>query len=238
MHDPMVVAFEVPAPIPKRDKWRETHYKGRKWGWTRRRRTNPENLGEPVFSWWRPDGWEFALGGRCYSLRKVATVWHVEPGGADAFEVCSHRRQKKDGTWEYHNRWKWHIHHWHIQIMPLQGLRARLFDRCQECGRKGRPNVSHQWDGKRLGWWKFKSREGLYHHECSSLVQLRRTKDEDAEIIRHLVAWLVIESDRDREEVVDQLTGTRTSPLTFHQQYRLTRMLGYERDDNYKLVAK
>lgn len=160
MHDPMVVAFKVPSPIPKRDRWQDKHhYKGRRWGWTRRRRTNPENRGQPVYPWWRPAGWTFAAAGQVWRWRTLSTVWHVEPGGADAFTVCKHA-----------SHWKWHVHHWKIQVPPLQDLRARLFDRCEECGRKGRPNFSHQWDDKGLGWWKFRSRKGLYHLQCSGYL--------------------------------------------------------------------
>lgn len=225
MHDPMVVAFKVPFPFPKRERWLDKHYKGRRWGWTRRRRTNPENLGEPVFRWWRPQGWTFALAGRVWSWRSLATVWHVEPGGRDAFKVCKHA-----------GRWKWHVHHWHIQIGLLQSLRARLFDRCELCGRKGRPNISHQWDGKRLGWWKFRSREGLYHMECSGYQHLKRERERDEALIRHLFAALRVDRDESEADTLASLTDPGNRTLEFAEAYRLTKVLGYERNDNYKLV--
>ena len=138
-----------------------------RWGVVRRRRTNPENRGEPTYPWWRLEGWTPVLAGRAFGARTLATIWHVEPGGRDAFEVCDRR-----------GNWRWHVRHWKVQVHALQGLRARLFDRCEECGRKGRPNISHQWDGPRLGWWKFQSRRGLYHRECSSLVHVRSQAQE------------------------------------------------------------
>jgi hypothetical protein len=90
MHDPMVVAWEVPLFIPKRERWRDKHYNGRRWGFSRKRFTNPEHLGKPIYRWWRPAGWTFALAGRVIGWRRLATIWHVEPGGHDSGEVCRH----------------------------------------------------------------------------------------------------------------------------------------------------
>lgn len=264
MHDPMVVAHEIPFPLPRRVKWRESHYKGRRWGFTRSRRTNAENLGEPVYRWWRPKGWTFALGGRVYGLRHLATIWHVEPKGRDSGEVCRHyvrstdqrpsawrvrlspflkahpRRDTPDdpaagNAWIADRAWKWHVHHWHIQIGFLQGLRARLFDRCTLCGRKGRPNLSHQWDGDHLGWWKFKSRKGLYHRECSELTSLRSTRTEDEATIRDLFHAYRLHLDLDEEEAVNRLFDAfyhqRNAPQDhagFRRGSRLAHLLGYD----------
>lgn len=225
MHDPMVVAHEIPSPIPHRAEWRER--KGRRWGFDVSRRTNPDNLGQRTYPWWRPVGYTLRLAGRAYGLGRLATIWHVEPGGRDAFEVCKHR-----------SRWKWHVHHWHIQIHALQGLRARLFDRCALCGRKGRPNISHQWDGKRLGWWKFRSREGVYHRECSELGQLRNQRETDEELVRYLVAAYRVATDQTETEALSQLTDPKSPSVEFKVSYRLTRLMGYERGDNYELVRK
>lgn len=242
MHDPMVVAFKVLSPIPKRDRWRGEYYKGRRWGWTRRRRTNQENLGEPVYRWWRPKGWTFALAGRVWSWRTLATVWHVEPGGRDSGEVCKHyiRWQDDDGQWhsKMKRAWKWHVHHWHLQVHPLQGLRARLFDRCELCGRKGRPNISYQWDGKRLGWWKFRSRPGLYHMECSGYKHLQQERESDETLIRHLFAAVRVQRDETEPETLAWLTDPSGRALEFAEAYRLQKVLGYQRDSGYKLVKK
>jgi len=71
MHDPMVVAFDIPRPWPRRS----------------------------------------SHGGRRY-WPALITVWHVEPGGHDAFEVCTHS-----------SHWQWHVWHWKVQIRPLQQLK-------------------------------------------------------------------------------------------------------------------
>lgn len=225
MHDPMVVAHEIPSPIPRRKKWLERT--GRRWGFDVSRRTNRANRGERTYPWWRPRGYTLRLAGRAYGLGSLATIWHVEPGGRDAFEVCKRT-----------TRWKWHVHHWRIQIHALQSLRARLFDRCAECGRKGRPNISHQWDSPRIGWRKWRSQPGLFHMECSALVQLRRQRSTDEDLMRHLVAALRMRTDETEAEVLARLTDPRTRGLNFGAAYRLTRVLGYERDDDYNLVKK
>ncbi len=233
MHDPMVVAWEVPAPLPCRVKWRDARPGQPRWTLGRERRTNEANRGEPCYPWYRPTGWRPRVAGRAFGLYRLATIWHVEPNDADSGTVCKHWA---DG--HPLKAWRWHVWHWRVQIMPLQSLRARLFDRCAECGRKGRPNVSHQWDGKRLGWWKFTSREGLYHRECSALVSYRRTVETDKALIRHLIAAYRVETDETEIELVERLTDPKSRGMEFALSYRLTNVLGYERGDNYQLVTK
>ncbi len=90
----------------------------------------------------------------------VVTVWHREPGGADANTVC-----------KYSGHWRWHVHHWKIQIRPAQALRRSLLTRCAWCGGRSRKgdmvNFSHQWDGTRGRWWR--GEPGLFHEDCSSV---------------------------------------------------------------------
>lgn len=152
----------------------------------------------------------------------MVTIWHVEPDGQDALTVCRTRSQKPDGTWKFSRGWVWHVHHWKIQVSPLQDLRRRFLTRCEECGRKGRPNVSHQWDGERGPWWR--GEKGLYHSECSSLVRLRRQKEQDEKVICSLVAEIRTRTDESHAEVVDRLTGN-SNPLPFHARYRLGKIL-------------
>ena len=230
MHDPMCVAWDVPFPLPQRDKFRDARDGEKRWTIHRRRRTNAENLGEPIYRWYRPTGWRVRLAGRGYRLRDLCTIWHVEPNGRDSGEVCKHWVDGKP-----HKAWRWHVWHWRIQVPMLQSLRARLFDRCEMCGRKGRPNVSFQWDGHRLGWWKFQSCKGLYHAECASLHELRRSVESDKTIIKSLVAAYRLATDESEAELIDRLTGVGAG-MEFMDRYRLQGMLGYERDDGYRLV--
>ncbi|MFI6296731.1 hypothetical protein ACIBEJ_34435 [Nonomuraea sp. NPDC050790] len=118
----------------------------------------------------------WTLAGRCYYFPSMITVWHREPGGRDSGEVCRHhsryRDAKGDWQWKFHHAWRFHIHHWKIQVSPLQELRRRLLTRCTWCGgpsRKGDSvNVSHQWGGRRARWWQ--GERGLYHWDCSSIA--------------------------------------------------------------------
>lgn len=225
MHDPMVVAFAIRRPWPKRSRPDPKPGQAR-WEW---RRHGP---------WWTPSSWSPFLTafGRRWYFPGVVTVWHVEPNGHDSGDICKHRDrwQDDDGKWHSKTRhgWKWHVHHWRIQVSPLQRIRKRLFDRCAECGRKGSPNISHQWDGPGVGWRKWRSRQGIYHQECSALVSLRRQKGTDEALIRELAAVARVHADLSEPELIE-LVRRRDN---FQQHYRLEKVLGYERDDSYALV--
>ncbi len=177
MHDPLVVAFEIRRPWPKR---------------TPRR--------------------------RYYYWPSLITIWHAEPGGRDAFEVCKRS-----------SHWRWHLHHWKIQIRPLQNLRRRLLTSCAECGRKGSPNISHQWDRERSPWWR--GERGLYHRECSSLIHLRRRKEQDEALIRALAAECRVRSDETHDQLLERLTGHHNTALDFHLRYRLKGILAPDDQD-------
>lgn len=142
MHDPLVVAFEIRRPWPKR--WRHASGPSWKWGYGRGLR-------------WRPSAFMNVAGVRLY-WPALVTVWHVEPGGADSGTVC---------TWTSH--WRWHVHHWRFQVHPLQDLRRWALTRCEWCGGKsrkgGRVNVSRG-GRERAPWWR--GELGLYHRECMS----------------------------------------------------------------------
>jgi hypothetical protein len=228
MHDPMVVAHKIRRPWPSKSSGGMNRDK--RWAWQRH---GP---------WWKPGSWSpfVRAFGRSWYFPALVTVWHVEPGGRDSGEVCkhSHRWQDEDGKWHAKvvRGWRWHVWHWHLQIGPLQELRARLFDRCAECGRKGRPNASHQWDGPGIGWRKWRSRQGIYHMECSSLIHMRRTKDADEDMLRKLFAAYRLATDQTEVEALEALTGSRSHAMEFHQQRRLWMLLGYERGESYQLV--
>lgn len=158
MHDPMVVAFEIRRPWPRRDSWR------------------PRNEQR-----WKVGGAFWMLAGRRYYFPSLVTVWHVEPGGRDSGEVCKHYARHQDpvtSEWstEFRHAWKWHVHHWYIQVRPLQALRRRLLTRCAWCGgsdrKRAHVNVSHSWDGSRGRWWR--GEPGLFHGDCSSVASAHR----------------------------------------------------------------
>lgn len=232
MHDPMVVAFEIPSAFPsiRRKKRRsdvrrvQIRYSWRKW----------YDLRPAVFSkFWQ-------LGDVEVYWRPMFTIWHVEPDGRDSGDVCPHHARWQDETGQWHTKplhgWKWHVHHWRIQWHLHQKVRRALLTKCEECGRRGSPNISHQWDRDRGAWWR--GERGLYHRECSSLVSYRHTEAVDKELIRFLVSALRVASDESEEQVVARLTNPKTRGMEFSGAYRLTRVMGFERDDDYNLVRK
>lgn len=214
MHDPLVVAFDIRRPWPRRDHSHDAKPGEPRW----RARYQRATWRKP----WR--GWMafWTVAGRGFYWPSFITVWHQEPGGHDALTICRTRTQRPDGTWTYTKGWRWHVRHWRIQVSPLQNLRRRLLTKCEECGRKGGPNISHQWDGERGPWWR--GERGLFHRECSSLIHLRRQKDQDETLIWALVTELRVRSDETPEEIVERLTGHK-NPLPFHLRYRLGHIL-------------
>lgn len=153
MHDPDVVAFQIRRPWPRRSK-----------SWDAK-------PGQPR---WRLRGAFWTLAGRGWHFPTVVTIWHREPGGHDSGEVCKqYRRIRLDGRYDTKilHGWKLHLHHWRIQVGPLQDLRRWLLTRCAWCGgpsRKGDAvSTSHSWDGPRGRWWQ--GEPGLYHADCSAI---------------------------------------------------------------------
>lgn len=102
----------------------------------------------------------WTLAGSEYYWPGFITVWHVDPSGFDSGKDC---------PWS--SKWQWHVHHWKIQIHPLQHLRRRALTRCEWCGGKSRKgdyvNISHQWDRDKGKWWH--GERGLFHQDCSSI---------------------------------------------------------------------
>ncbi|WP_030344748.1 hypothetical protein [Streptomyces sp. NRRL S-1022] len=113
---------------------------------------------------WRISGSFWVLAGRGLYFPGLITIWHRDPSGYDD-TTC----RKK--------RWRFHLHHWRLQVHPVQQWRRRLLTRCAWCGersRKGDPvNHSHQWDGPRARWWQ--GERGLFHSDCSVLERAHGT---------------------------------------------------------------
>ncbi len=67
-------------------------------------------------------------------------------------------------------RWhpRWHVHHWHIQIHPLQNFKRWAFSRCESCGGRfawGEAPTSNSWNGTGPRW--FKGERGVRHMDCA-----------------------------------------------------------------------
>jgi len=127
----------------------------------------------PQRSEFRPSGkrWKvgaspfWTLAGREYYWPGLITVWHVDPSGFDSFQDCP--RQSK---------WQWHVHHWKIQVQPLQHLRRWALTRCEWCGGRSRKgdlvNHSQQWHNEKSPWWK--GERGLFHADCSTISRAHK----------------------------------------------------------------
>lgn len=169
MHDPLVVAFEIRRPWPRRSP--PVTNRGPRW-----------HIG------WSPF---WTLAGRSFYFPSLVTVWHREPGGHDSGEICRHYRrgQRSDGTWSTTvlHGWRLHVNHWRIQVPPLQGLRRRLLTRCEWCGGRSRKrdavNVSHSWNRARGPWWR--GERGLFHLDCSGVEVAHRSCLCDDPILDH-----------------------------------------------------
>ncbi|MGU3409134.1 hypothetical protein ACLBWP_03420 [Microbacterium sp. M1A1_1b] len=142
MHDPDVVAWSIRTPFPQLSRMSE------------RRRVRGVQL-----------SWPFLRVGRHeLYFPSAITVWHHEPGGADALTVCK-------------SRWQWHFRHLRVQVHLVGRLRRRFLTRCTWCGgrstRRDPVNVSHSWHGARAAWYR--GEPGLYHAACSSIETAHRT---------------------------------------------------------------
>lgn len=180
MHDPLTVAFEIRRPWPTKSllpavgrsavRWRiRLHHDCGAWCTD----DPPHRTG--AFPWWQPSSFSafWRLAGRDYYFPPVITVWHREPGNRDGLTICGKRTQRPDGTWKFSRSWRFHVHHWRLQVPPAQELRRRLLTRCTVCsGRSTRQhpvNVARSWGRNRGPWWRGET--GLTHMTCPTSVK-------------------------------------------------------------------
>lgn len=159
MHDPLVVAFHIRRPWPQRTSRKARHAE----------------------KWWRPP--YVNIRGREWWFPSLITIWHNEPGGADSNTVCRYKpvqflgRGGRCGGWRMY-WWQLHVHHWTMQIHPLQTARRRYLTRCAWCG--GRHTKSDPintstggWDSSdRNPWWRGQS--DIVHSDCYSVFDAHR----------------------------------------------------------------
>jgi len=166
MHDPMTVAFEIRRPWPERRIWAN-----KKWywpNWITIWHVDPETDGSDDSCDW--------FGAR---LTKQNGWW---PGIVDELKMLSPEAQEavKFVWWQWRDKlgrpwWrhpKWHVHHWIIQIHPLQQAKRWLFSRCTVCGKRFSWHessgcvVSCDWGGSGPAF--FKNAENIMHFACAS----------------------------------------------------------------------
>jgi hypothetical protein len=169
------VAFEIRRPWPQRSSLPAAGNRSVRWRMRLHHSCTSMCADDPphrdgAFPWWKPSSYSafWRVAGQDYYWPSLVTIWHREPRGHDGLTVCGRRVQRRDGTWKRTRTWRFHIHHWRIQLCFLQQWRRRLLTRCEVCGGrsiKGNPvNVSNQWDRKREPWWQGES--GLAHMRC------------------------------------------------------------------------
>lgn len=73
---------------------------------------------------------------------------------------------RSERPWWRHPRW--HLHHWKIQIHPLQKFKRWAFSRCCKCGKRfrfGESPCSNSWYGTGPRW--FRSEPDISHSSCN-----------------------------------------------------------------------
>lgn len=104
----------------------------------------------------------------------LAELDRVEKVLAEAIAAVAKARK---GRRVRDDRWRLHVHHWRLQVHPLQGLRRWALTRCGWCSGRSRRgdvvNVSHGWDRPAGRWWQ--GEPGLFHHWCSAAAIAWRT---------------------------------------------------------------
>lgn len=142
MHDPLTVAFEIRRPWPRRESWKT-------------------KVAAEQGVRWQFGGAFTVVAGRGLYWPSLITVWHHDPSGYDTTTCPIYPG----------NRWRFHVHHWRVQVHPVQQLRRRVLTRCEVCGGRSRKgatvNFSNQWDRPRGHWWQGET--GLAHMECRGL---------------------------------------------------------------------
>lgn len=72
--------------------------------------------------------------------------------------------------WYKHPRW--HIHHWKLQVHPLESLKRWMFTKCCKCGRRfcyGETGCTSNWESKGPRW--FVGEKNLMCSTCSPTVE-------------------------------------------------------------------
>lgn len=168
MHDPKTVAFDIPRPWPKKTNSKILNKKRRWWfdGYLPTLITiwhvDPErNNDEDSCDWFGmrhmpQNGW--------YPVHQDEYE-RLPDSARNAVDFMWYLWRSRMRPWYKHPRW--HVHHWQIQIHPIQKLKRRLFSRCEVCGKRfpyGYAPVSRIWGGGGPRW--FKNEKGIRHHDC------------------------------------------------------------------------
>lgn len=137
-------------------------------------------------SWWYRQPWQY---GNRPSASELEVIMNLATNPVDNLQWSfvwdaphEKRDREHDDFWcffrcvlnayrRHHRPWyrhpRWHVHHWHIRVIPWQKARRVLFSRCCRCGGKfryGEAPVTSSWDTEKPGW--FKSELNIWHSDC------------------------------------------------------------------------
>lgn len=93
-------------------------------------------------------------------------IWHREPGGRDAFEVCGHAPNR--GV----RRLAWMVRHArHVRLRWQRYLKVKrwIVDRCEDCGHRFRYREAR---------YSYQSTDRVWHDPCMSLRHVRGQLDD------------------------------------------------------------
>jgi hypothetical protein len=167
MHDPMTVVYWIKNPFARPDKhgWRPTLITI----W----HVDPETDGSDDSCDWFGRNMSDAEVNAAFDVRDnevdnlQAYFKDLHPYDLETILLVQWRNARK--FYKARPRWKhprWHIHHWRLQIHPLQHLRRWLFTRCERCGKRFPYGYSPMSSGNYTPAKGFKGEQGLYHHDC------------------------------------------------------------------------
>lgn len=180
MHDPMTMAFEIKNPFvkPSESGWRPSLITI----W----HVDPETDGSD-------DSCDWFYFGLTESERMAAL--DLVTNEVDNLLIYVRSMDKRDvetvlfAQWrkarQFHNPrswWKhprWHIHHWRIQVHPVQQLRRWLFTRCERCGKRFPYGYSPVSSGNYIKAHGFHGERSLYHHDCYQIRVAERNSIHD-----------------------------------------------------------
>ena len=110
--------------------------------------------------------WQY---GKDLSVKELNCVYNLATNPVDNFQhhKCNGEKQFREmiyliyRCWKrFHRKWyqhpRWHIHHWSIQIHPLQNLKRRYLDKCCICEKRGfKGSAIGDWGGTKLWHQEF-----------------------------------------------------------------------------------
>lgn len=75
---------------------------------------------------------------------------------------------RSEQKWWQHPRW--HVHHWKLQVHPVQQLKRWAFSKCKKCGRRfpwGSSPITDNWNSTGPRW--FRGETDIYHADCRNI---------------------------------------------------------------------